>query len=350
VGLVPHFVQQADHVIIELNTALPQALDGMHDIFVPDAPPDRQPIPIRHVTHRFGETFIRVDPGKVKYIIESDIPDFVPEARGQADGTQRKIAENLLNFLEIEVAKRHNGRLPPLQTGFGGLADTVVNALEGTSFREIEFFCGGVTEPAVNLLASGKASGISTGALQLSPRVRMLLDQQPDFFRKHLVLRGTDVANNSEAVSRMGIIALNSAIEIDVYGNVNSSHISGTRVVNGIGGGANFAQNSDLSVLMLSSEGKNGAISNIVPMVTHVDICEHDIDIVVTECGVADLRGLDDVQRAQRVIACASERYRPYLMDYLQRAQAAGGHHPQLPGEAFSWHARLKETGSMLPL
>ena len=63
----------------------------------------------------------------------------------------------------------------------------------------------------------------------------------------------------AETIGRMGIIALTSGIEMDMYGNVNSSHIAGTQVVNGLGGGANFAENAALSILLMPSENKGGA-------------------------------------------------------------------------------------------
>ncbi len=137
---------------------------------------------------------------------------------------------------------------------------------------------------------------------------------------------------------------------MDIYGNVNSSHIAGSRVVNGIGGGANFAQNSGLSVMLMPSISKGGAISNIVPMVSHQDISEHDIDIVVTENGLADLRGLDEAERADVIIKnCASDIYQDQLSKYLLKArEECGGHHPQLPQEAFEWYTRLKTKKTML--
>ncbi|NCB00243.1 MAG: hypothetical protein EOM70_12825, partial [Clostridia bacterium] len=155
---------------------------------------------------------------------------------------------------------------------------------------------------------------------------------------------------NAETIARMGLITLNTGIEIDVYGNVNSSHISGNRVVNGIGGGANFAQNAGLSVILLPSTGKSGAISTIVPMVSHQDICEHDVDVIITEHGVADLRGKDDTERADAIIRhCTAGAYQTQLEAYIQKArQICGGHHPQLPEDAFAWHRRLAEQGSML--
>ena len=162
------------------------------------------------------------------------------------------------------------------------------------------------------------------------------------------MLRNGDLINNSEIIGRLGVLALNTSIEIDIYGNVNSSHIAGTRVVYGIGGGANFAQNAGLSIVLIPSMSKGGAISNIVPMVSHQDICEHDIDVVITENGLADVRGLDDLQRAEAIIEnCAADEYKQPLFDYFSAAKKLGGHHPQNPQLAFAWYTRLKETGTM---
>jgi succinyl-CoA:acetate CoA-transferase len=87
-------------------------------------------------------------------------------------------------------------------------------------------------------------------------------------------------------------------------------------------------------------------------MVSHVDHTEHDVHVLVTEHGLADLRGLAPRRRAQVVIdRCAAPEYRAMLTDYVERAQtrAYGRHTPHLLGEALSWHTRYVETGSMLP-
>ena len=183
----------------------------------------------------------------------------------------------------------------------------------------------------------------------MSERVEQILNDTPNL-RDHLVIRNGDITNSAEVIGRLGLVALNTGIEIDIYGNVNSSHIAGSRVVNGIGGGASFAQNAGLSVILIPSTAKGGAISNVVPMVSHQDIGEHDVDVVVTEHGIADLRGLDDGERADAIVThCASEAYRGQLTAYLQTArEQCGGHHPQLPEAAFGWYRRLKEEGTML--
>lgn len=77
-----------------------------------------------------------------------------------------------------------------------------------------------------------------------------MLKEAPALFKERSVLRNIEITNAGEVIQRLGVFAINSAIETDIYGNVNSSHIAGNRVVNGIGGGANFAQNAELSILV----------------------------------------------------------------------------------------------------
>ena len=152
-------------------------------------------------------------------------------------------------------------------------------------------------------------------------------------------------------IRRLGVIAMNTAVEADIYGNVNSSQMNGTTVYNGIGGSGDYARNSSISIFMTNSVAKNGAISSIVPMVTHVDHTEHDVDVLVTEQGYADLRGLSPKERAVRIIEnCAHPNYRPQLRAYFEAACAAchDSQTPHLLDRCFSFHQRLRETGTML--
>lgn len=349
VGMVPHLLDAAEAVIVEINTAQSTVLDGMHDIFLPGFPPTRSPIPLTDPTQHIGTPYVKVAPEKIKYIVRSDELDETPKP-AESKGVNVKVADNLLAFLEREVERMPGGQLPPIQTGFGAMATEIVRALGRSSFSGIKFFCGVLQEANLELIASGKAVGASTGSVQMTPHVTEMMERSPELFRERVVIRNTDVANGSEVISRLGLLTLNSGIEMDIYGNVNSSHVSGSKVVNGLGGGAGFAENAGLSVMLIASENKGGAISTIVPMVSHQDICEHDIDVVVTEMGVADLRGKDDVERARLIIEnCAGPHFKAPLADYLDRAvKETGGHHPHLLKEAFAWHVRLKETGSML--
>lgn len=346
VGLLPYLVEHAEEIIIEINTAQPLEFEGLHDVFLPGFPPNRKPIPLLHAAHRFGEEFVRVKPEKIKHIVMSSEPDKWSSPPAQNE-IAKSITNNLLDFLESEY--QLCSKLPPVQTGVGSLANNIVQALGESNFKDISFFCGAIYEPVMQLIEAGKVRAASTGSIQMTPESIRILKKMSDL-KKILVLRNLEITNDSEAIGRLGILSLNSALEADIYGNTNSSHISGTHVVNGIGGGANFAQNSGLSVMLIPSTAKNKAISTIVPMTFHVDITEHDIDIMITEHGVADLRGKDDIARAQCIIQnCADPVYRERLTHYLKNAiKKFGGHHPLNPAEALEWFCRFKETGTML--
>lgn len=347
-GMTWHLINEADLVIIEINRAQSEKLGGLHDVFIPLAPPHSQPIPLVHTSQRIGGPCIPIDLDKIKYIVETNIPERSGTQTPSTPETE-KIAEHLFNFLEFECHKNFGGTLPPIQMGFGSIANSVARAFMHSRFQGLQFFCGGIGEPIMELIASGKAVAVSTGGLEMSERVEQLINDTPAL-RDVLVIRNGDITNNSEIIGRLGLLALNTGIEVDIYGNVNASHVNGNQVMNGIGGGANFAQNAGLSIVLIPSTSKGGSISNIVPMVSHQDICEHDVDLLVTENGVADLRGLDDVERADAIIAnCTTGKYQEQLRAYLCEARAeSGGHHPQLPEAAFTWYRRLKETGSML--
>lgn len=342
VGMVPNLVDAAENVIIEINTAVPEQLEGMHDIYRFDG----GPIPILAADQRIGANHVKCDPAKIRAIVASDVPDETPTL-APVKAAQIAVSDNLLNFLELEMRRQGLRQLPPIQTGFGNLAAEIVENFGRSDFRDIAFFAGNTQEANVRLVAQGKAKSISCGSVQMTPYVTELL-RTDAALREKILIRNGEVTNSSEVISRLGLIALTTGVEMDIYGNVNSSHISGTRVLNGLGGGANFAENAGLSIAMIVSENKGGAISTIVPMVSHQDICEHDIDVVITEHGVADLRGLSDVERAQAIIQNCTGVYREQLTDYLTRAQERGGHHPMLLEEALSWHIRLKEQGTML--
>lgn len=343
VGMVPNLLDAADKIIVEINTAQPLELIGMHDIYRPQA---RVPIPLSNIADHIGSCSIPVDIRKIQFIVESEELDEVPPF-APAKKEQKALAKNLFDFLEIEMRRGGMKTLPPLQTGFGNLANEVVTEIGKSHFNDIEFFCGGAQKANLALAAAGKAKGISCGSLQMSTDVISLLRQHTELLRERVVIRNGEVTNSSEVIGRMSPITLTSGIEMDIYGNVNSSHILGNRVVNGLGGGANFAQNAGLSVMMLVSENKGGAISTIVPMVSHQDISEHDIDVVVTEHGVADLRGKSDEERALSIIGNCTGSYKEQLKDYFVRARRMGGHHPVLLEEAFSWHLKMMRTGSM---
>ena len=100
----------------------------------------------------------------------------------------------------------------------------------------------------------------SATALSLSPEAAEEFNRDVALYRKKVVLRPQEISNHPELIRRLGVIAMNGLIEADIYGNVNSTHIRGTSIMNGIGGSGDFARNAYLSIFMTPSTAKNGAI------------------------------------------------------------------------------------------
>ncbi|AZV55627.1 acetyl-CoA hydrolase/transferase family protein [Clostridium sp. AWRP] len=349
VGNTATYVRNADIVIVEINESQPISLLGTHDIYIPEKPPLRQAIPITHVGDRIGTDYIVSDPKKIKCIVFSDIKDNARKVAPIND-VSRKMAENLMDFLNNEV--RHE-RLPedllPLQSGVGSVSNAVLAGLEKSKFNNLQIFTEVAQDSVFNLMDEGKISVASATAISLSEEGQKKFYRKIDEYRKKIILRPQEISNNPELVRRLGVIAMNTAIEADIYGNVNSSQILGSKMMNGIGGSGDFTRSAYISIFTTESVAKNGEISSIVPMVPHCDHSEHDVDVIVTEQGVADLRGLSPKERAKVIIEnCSNPCYRPMLKDYFKRAcQGKNIHTPMLLNEALSWHQRYKETGSM---
>lgn len=349
------WLDQADRVILEVNRWHPAGLEGMHDIYYgTERPPHRKPIPMTTAADRIGEPYLHVDLDKVVAVVETDLPDrntgFTPP-----DAVSERIAEHILDFLAHEVKR---GRLPPnllpLQSGVGNTANAVLAGLDRGGYRGLSAYTEVLQDGMLAMLKSGTLAHASATALSLSPEAMAEFLDQLDFYRERIVLRPQEISNHPELIRRLGVISMNGMIEADLYGNVNSTHVMGTRIMNGIGGSGDFARNAYLSIFMTGSTAKNGRISCIVPMASHVDHTEHDVQVIVTEQGLADLRGLSPKARARVVIErCAHPDFRPALADYLDRAEAAGRrgevglHTPHLLGEALSWHERFERTGVM---
>ena len=344
------YVETADVVIVEVNTTQPMELEGMHDVYVPLDPPNRLPIPIVKPNDRIGTPYIPCTPDKIKFIVPCDIPDHT-RALGEIDENSRKMSQNFIELLHKEVAA---GRMPknllPLQSGVGAVANAVISGFVDSDLKDLTVFTEVIQDGMFDLIDAGKLSFASGTALSPSPEGLERFYKNIKEYRKHIVLRPQEVANSPEIARRIGIIAMNTAIECDIYCIVNYTHIMVSKMMNGIGGSGDFARNAYLTVFFTVSTAKGGAISSIVPMCSHIDHTEHDVDIIVTEQGLADLRGLSPRQRAKVIIEnCAHPDYKPMLMDYYERAlkETKQAHTPHILTEALSWHERFQETGTM---
>jgi succinyl-CoA:acetate CoA-transferase len=351
VGNNKTWLDRAEKIILEVNSWQNAALEGMHDIYYGTAlPPNRIPIPLIRPDDRIGQTTFRCDPAKIAGIVLTDTPDrnlpFAPP-----DETALTIASHLIEFFVHEVAK---GRLPanllPLQSGVGNIANAVLCGLNQSRFEDLTAYTEVIQDGMLDMLTSGKLRIASATSFSLSPEAAANLNANMERYRSKMILRPQEISNHPELVRRLGCIAMNGLIEADIYGNVNSTHVMGSRIQNGIGGSGDFARNAYVSIFMTPSTAKGGKISAIVPLASHVDHITQDVQVIVTEQGLADLRGLSPKQRAELIIEnCAHPDYKPMLRDYYKRARehSYGQQSPCLPAEALSWHQRFIDTGSM---
>ncbi len=349
VGISPQAVAEADIVIVEINTSQSMALEGVHDIYMTKKPPFREPIPITHSGDRIGTPYIVCNPEKIVAIVECDITDKV-RPLGAIDEDSKKISQHIIKFLEAEVAA---GRLPenllPLQSGVGSVANAVLGGLVESNFENLTCYTEVIQDSMFDLIDAGKVTMASGTSFTPSEEGLVRLNENMEHYAKHCVLRPMEISNHPEVARRLGVIAMNTAIEFDIYGHVNSTNIMGSRMMNGLGGSGDFTRNAYLSFFTSVSTAKNGDISSIVPFVSHVDHTEHDVEVFVTEQGLADVRGLCPTERARAIIEkCAHPDYKEMLLDYLNRAETGKfSHEPHLMDETHSWHDRFLKTGSM---
>ena len=350
VGCMDAVVRAADKVIVEVNQTLPMGLCGMHDIFEIGLPPHAKPLMILNPLDRIGKPFVPCPPEKIAAIVLTDRED-QPAKFKPVTPVTAQIGENVVNFLKAEVEA---GRLPedlgPIQSGVGSVGNALLQSLTAGGFKGLTMYTEVMQDSALKLLEQGVFSRVSASAVSLEEETRKYFYEHIDEFRDKIVIRPQEISNHPEVIRRLGVIALNTPIEVDIYGNVNSTHIMGTQIMNGVGGSGDFTRNARLNIFATESTAKDGLISCIVPMVSHVDHTEHDVQVIVTEQGVADLRWKTPVERAELLIGnCAHPDYRPLLREYLERAKqvSAGQHTPHDLREALSWHQRFLDTGSM---
>ncbi|NMA92804.1 MAG: succinate CoA transferase [Firmicutes bacterium] len=349
IGASPTFLMYADKVIIEINRYHSVRLNEMADIHVLPPPPHRSPIPIYSPLGKIGLPYVAIDPKKVIGVVENDQPDGIAPLVEPAE-VHHKIAEQVVNFLLKEL---HEGRIPkdflPLQAGVGNVANAVMAVLgESSEIPPFYMYTEVLQDSLIDLMEDGKILGASTCSLTISDQTLKRVYEDMDYFAPRIVLRPQELSNNPGVIRRLGVISLNTALEADLTGHANSTHILGKDIVNGIGGSGDFTRNAYLSIFVCPSVAKGGRISTIVPMVTHGDNNEHSVQVLVTEQGLADLRGLDPMERTRRIINnCAHPAYRDYLWKYWKESPV--GHIRQDLSRCFELHQNLVESGQMLP-
>ncbi|MDR3652344.1 MAG: succinate CoA transferase [Paludibacter sp.] len=348
VGISPTIANLADYIIIEWNHNHPKELRGFHDIFEPLDPPHRKPMTLLTPSDRMGVPVVKVDSSKILCIVETyrddEVGGFTP-----TDEVTDKIGKNVADFLANEIK---SGRIPkeflPIQSGVGNIANAVMASLGANpDIPTFEMYTEVIQDSVIELIRNGKIRFASGCSLTITTPVRNKLYEDLEFFRDKLVLRPQEMSNSPELARRLGLITINTALEADIFGNVNSTHVMGSKMMNGIGGSADFTRSAYISIFTTPSTAKKGNISAIVPMVSHVDQNEHSVNIIITEHGVADLRGKSPIQRAEEIIEnCVAPEYQQMLRDYLLLSEPC--HTPTNLHACFGMHTQFMKTGSML--
>ena len=340
IGQTPAFVDSADELIVEVNHNQPLELQAVHDVYRPDAPPDREPIPLSEPDGRIGDSRIRFDPEKLIAVVETDRSDSTYTFRDPTDD-DKAIARNFGSFLaeEMERTPVFEEELY-LQFGVGSLGNALMGELIGLDFagRDVIYFGEVIQDGLLDMLDAGRLECASATTLALTDEGQQRLFEDVEGYAEDIVLRPTDVSNDARLINQFGVVGVNSAVEVDIYGHANSTHVRGSKAINGVGGSGDFNRNSLVSVCALPSTLKGGEISRIVPMAFHVDHTEHDLDVIVTEQGVADLRGCSPVERAEEIIDnCAHPSFESALWEYFEAAKEEGGHIPHDLERAVEW-------------
>lgn len=349
VGNSAIFAEHAENIILEINLAHPETFEGVHDIYDTGKQGERKPIPLTTPSDRIGTIGIPVDINKIKGIVISNEMDS-PSNIVPPDEETQIMANHLMEFLRNEIKEgRLTNSLAPLQSGIGSVANAVLHGLVDSEFEDLEVYSEVLQDAVFDLLDAGKVKFASCCSITISEGKMKEVFGNFEKYKDRLMLRPQEISNHPELIRRMGLISINTALEVDIYGNVNSTHVRGTHMMNGIGGSGDFARNARLAIFVTKSIAKNGDISSIVPFVSHTDHTEHDVDVIVTEQGYADLRGLAPRERVELLIEnCAHPMYRAQLRDYYYEALTRGGQTPHVLEKAFSWHTNYEKNGTML--
>jgi len=223
VGASPEIIQMADKIIIEVNTASP-TLRGLHDITMTDLPPRRKPYLVMSPEDRIGTEHIPIDPEKVVAVVESDYMDQT-QPNAPEDATSRAIASNLIEFLKREVKL---GRMPenllPIQSGIGNIANAVVGGLAsgGADFKNLKVWTEVLQDSFLDLFDSGNLDFATATSIRFSPDgFKRFYDNYKRYAPK-LLLRSQQVSNSPEIIRRLGVIGMNTPVEVDIYAHANS--------------------------------------------------------------------------------------------------------------------------------
>ncbi len=280
---------------------------------------EQSPVVIAEINPRMprtcGDTTVRED--QVDYIFEAGAgPQTM--AAGAADDTDRRIADNIAGLIG-------NGAV--LQTGIGAIPDLVLPRL--THLTGLGIHTGIVTDALVPLLASG-AVGNGTCVTTMAGGTQGFYDFLND--NSEIEFHPCSLTHDFDTLAKIeGLCAINGALQADLSGNVNAETVDG-RVISAPGGFPDFARGASaapggMSIVALRATSADGESSNIVaslPEGVPATVAAPHIGFIVTEHGVARLRGLDAGGRRAAMLAVAGPGFREDQSDGFQTDGRSG--------------------------
>ena len=214
------------------------------------------------------------------------------------DAVDREIGRTVASLLPRECT---------LQVGPGGVADAILDSLD----QPVHIWSGILSDAIAQLYRRGLIVGEVTGAYVWGREVAELAAAG------RLRVRPLEETHDLTVISSIDrFAACNTALQVGLDGSVNVERVGG-RYVAGVGGHADFCSaavrsHGGLSIIALRATTRGGT-STIVPQVEVTSTPRCDVELVVTEHGIADLRGLDDAERIQRMIGVAAPQHRAWL-------------------------------------
>ena len=261
-------------------------------------------------------------PERIDYLVEASEP-LVPYREIQFGETEKRIAELVADLVPDGAT---------IQIGIGNLPAAILKLLEDK--KDLGFHSGMLSDSVVNLVEKGAVTNARKNVHRGKIVAGELIGTERLFRFGHknplLEMHGAEVTHNAELIGRMdNFVAINSAVEIDLSGQINAESLNGIQI-SGVGGQFDFVEGAYFSrggksVTALTSSAGGGRISRIVPALSPRDavtIPRYLTDIVVTEYGVVHLRGKSLRQRAEALISVAHPDFRDGLWEAFRKTQA----------------------------
>ena len=211
-----------------------------------------------------------------------------------------------------------------MQTGIGAIPAAILNQL--TDKNDLGMHGGLIDDGGMRLIQQGILNGVRK-AIDTGTHVTGMALGSDDLMQwlatqRNVVFRGANHTHEVSVIRQLdGFVSVNSAVEVDLFGQVNSE-MTGDRQISGTGGSVDFmraakASKDGRSIVAMNATARGGSVSRIVPKVEMVTALRTDVDTVVTEYGVAQIKDLPNAARAEAMIEIAAPQFRDQLRQHL---------------------------------